>query len=159
MRSEGEEILLPSLQVRSIIAESRSPEVGQPSDRFALNLRVEFTAWGYIEGDINHVAAMALDAALPTGYQQQPDTLQVKMLQDAVFEAGRASWRMRAQRTVQSQWNQTALIQSLRGVDPDNAPAIIEQFVELRSPAIVNLKPNWWFRMPYLPYQFLIQVN
>jgi hypothetical protein len=61
------ELIIPeSLSVGEILEETFSVKEGQPADRLALALNMEFTLWVISEADLKTAANSAMDATLPS---------------------------------------------------------------------------------------------
>ncbi len=155
---EGQQILPGTLALSEVQYENQSPPVGLPGDQLTLTLRVEYSAWAVRYTDVEQAAQLALDASLPSGFRARPNSLQwTTLTQPTLSTDGLLHWTLRAERQLQADYSEDAVIANVLARSPRQAAAWVNTNISLNAPAIVALWPPRWPWMPALPFR--IQVD
>jgi hypothetical protein len=154
-----DDVLLPSTLILSqVVEESFEPAEVQPADWLHLNLRLEFQVLAASGEDLRTLAAGALDADLPDGYQPVPNTLKLESRSHPVEgKDGSVRWRLRAERDIRAQLADAQAVLLARGQPPSLAKQRLADQLRLASPPRISLSPSWWPWLPWAPFR--IEVN
>ena len=151
------QILLPgTLQLTAVIEETRLPEAGQPGDQLQLVLRAEFQAMTALEADIEALAKAVLDVNLTADYQPVPASLDYSLVgisETGPDSAGNARWELRGERTLAPTWSTVDLAQAVRGRSLSQAVDILQTRLPLEEMPEIYIFPEWWPRLPFLPFR------
>jgi hypothetical protein len=141
-----------------VVEETFDPAEAQPADWLYLNLRLEFQGMAASGEDLRMLAAGALDASLPEGFQAVPDSLKLENLsQPLEGKDGSVGWRLRGERDIRAQLADAQAVLLARGQPPERAELRLADQLPLASPPYITLSPSWW---PWLPWvSFRIEVK
>ncbi|NMC52066.1 MAG: hypothetical protein GYA48_00320 [Chloroflexi bacterium] len=154
----GELIIPESLSVGDPIEETFSVEEGEPADRLALALNMEFTLWVISEADMKTAANSAMDATLPAGYQVLQDSLSVHMIDAPEMQNQRAVWTVRAERSLQPRIEPADVYRVAVGKPAQEAVLRLADLPGVEA-VDVQTKPGWWPVVSYLPQRISIEVK
>jgi len=153
----GQRLLSETIRVVEEVAEERQPAVGQPADRLQLTLRVAYEGWVVEERDMQVVAQAALDANLPPGFRPVDGTLTTQFAQEPALDAnGVPRWTLVAARALEASWSAEEAANRIRGVSPQEAAAVLQSAFRLERAPRVILFPEWWIRLPFLPFRITV---
>ncbi|MBU0510834.1 MAG: baseplate J/gp47 family protein [Chloroflexi bacterium] len=142
----------PSLS--QVLEETYAPVETQPADQLNLTLRMEFQALMAAGTDLRTLGQAALEANLPADFAPLPDTLVISPKSSPILENGeQANWQMRAQWEVGAQINATKAINLILWLKPEDAIDQLGNNLPLAIPAEITLTPDWWPRLPVLPFR------
>jgi hypothetical protein len=150
-------LLPPSLQLEEIDYEAQQPAAGEPGDQFKLTIRATFTAWYLRDDDIQSAAEMGLNASAPKDYMPIPGTTRIRLLGEPYSQGSRIGYQVEAVRQLKAIWSRDEVIRLVRGQDLMSAGKIIQAHYPLKFPPVFRIAPEWWPRLPYLPFR--IKVN
>lgn len=153
----GQRLLFETIRILEEVAEERQPEIGQPADQLQLTLRVSFEGWAVAERDVQVVAQSAMDANLTPGFHPLDGTLRADFQQEpALDEDGIPRWTLQAERTLEADWSADQAAQMIRGLTPSEAAERLQTAFRLANPPRVTLNPQWWIRLPFLPFRITV---
>jgi hypothetical protein len=150
-----------TLSLASTLEETYSPapvdgEFTQPATQLTLTLRLEFQVLVVANQDLGDVSQLILDANLPKGYQPLNATLVFEHLGSPVVdEQATARWRMVTSRKLQAIIDEQQALSLARGLTPAQAQATIREGLLIEE-AKIQLTPEWWPRLPWLPFRIQI---
>jgi hypothetical protein len=152
------DLLIPgSLKLIKILDESYQPADILPSDQLVLSQRLEYQAQYVDAATLDSLAQTVFDANLPAGYSVLPDTLQLEVLtQPAADKSGVVRWSIHAVRQVQAQIPEAEAVQLTLGSKPVQAISRLQQSLPLEQPPRIELQPDWWPRLPFLPFRISV---
>ncbi len=150
-------LLLPSTfrQVK-ILAESASPAPGQPGAKLTLTLKVEYACAYLAESDLEALAALVLDAALPAGSVPAPGTLQLKSVSELAPAQESIHWQMQAERQVRQAITPEQIIPLVTGKTAQQAEILLVKTFGLKETPEISILPIWWPWLPFLPMQITV---
>jgi hypothetical protein len=153
----GQRLLFETIRLVEEVAEERQPEIGQPADQLQLTLRVAFEGWTVEERDVQVVAQAALNANLTPGFHPVDETLRADFEQEpALDKNGVPRWTLHATRTLEADWSAEQAAQMIRGLTPPEAVERLQSAFRLAGPPRIMLIPQWWFRLPFLPFRITV---
>jgi hypothetical protein len=158
LKIEPGDIPLSSYPInQEVLEESYYPEAGEPADYLDLNLRTEFQFPYASEADLHHLGRIVLDRLITDDFTPQPETLKVTQLtQPFGIESGKAIWKMQASWQMGANLNYTDSIALILGLAPDQALEILKENSNIESDPEIILTPDWWPRLPMLPFRIKI---
>src|SRR3972149_5284255 len=129
-------------------------ELGQPSDRIRLSLKVVFSSLAVSRTDLTAVATAALDANLANGQTPLANSLSITQ-KDVwmVIPGQRLTLDLQAARSTTPILNTTALFAEIRGLKPVDAGRLIQNQMNLDQLPTIRTSPAWWPRLPLLPFR------
>ena len=153
-----DDILIPSsLQMVEVIEEQYQPAENLPADHLELNLQIEYQALSISGQDLNQLAQMVLDSSLPADYKTIDDLVTLEHnSQPQLDENKDLKWRLLAQREIQAILKEPQTIQLVLGQTPTGAQMLLSNNLPIEAPAVIKLSPDWWPRLPILPFRILV---
>jgi len=150
-------LIIPSLRLLEVIEEKYQPEQNQPADRLNLNLQLKFSAQVAYAQDLKQLAEASLAASMPPGYSPISNSMDFENLETPdIMEDGTASWEIRATQEIEATIMEDFAIQRIIGLKPEDAQqTLMQNFVLSETPQII-LYPDWWRRLPILPFNIMI---
>jgi hypothetical protein len=128
----------------------------QPAETLALTLRLEFQGLVVSNQDLEDISIRILDANLPKGYLPLPKTLEFEHLSSPVIdEQATARWRMVARRTLKATIDEQQALTLVQGLPPPQAKAALQKGLTIDK-VDIHLAPEWWPRLPLLPFRIQI---
>jgi hypothetical protein len=153
----GDLLFTGTLSITQVVEQDYLPAGDEPSPRLELSLRVEYQAYTAARADLDSLAGVLLDTNLPEGYTPLPDTLSIQVIQSPVLEAdGLPGWRMSARRSLKAVVPPDQVTNLLLGATPAEAAARLQAAYPLDAPPAIRLLPDWWPRLPLLPFRIQI---
>jgi hypothetical protein len=149
-----------TMKITQYISEERIPEVGFPADQFRLNIKAEVSAWIVLKKDVENPLKSALETDLPKKYMPVDDKVDFHVVNDSViFQNDSLWWNVVATRNIIPEINQELLIQKILGKKLETANVLIRsEFLQSEAPRI-NIYPDFWKFLPYLPFQIKLEIN
>jgi hypothetical protein len=156
----GDILFEETLSLDSILSEEYSPSPGAPTNRLSLRLRVRFVAYYAAQNDLQALAALTLDAALPPASTPRPESLTVSLASPLfVGQDGAARFEIRATRAIHPAIEPGRVIELTRGKTVGGAKNILLQAYDLDQPPQITISPSWWPFMPVLPFRINLTPN
>jgi len=152
------DILLPSsIELVQVLEADYQPVDDTPTDLLQLNLRLEFRALVIQDVDVQELGRMVLNASLLPGFRALETTFQVEKLTPPTLEENTiVSWKITASRQTQVVISESQAIQLSLGQRPEDASSILMAAMPLSGPPHITVSPEWWPRLPILPFRFTI---
>ena len=157
-RLDPGDLLIPaSLALTTTLDQTYQPAENLPGEQLVLSQRLEYQARFVDAAAIHNLAQTVFDANLPAGYSVLPDTLQLENLtQPEADQAGVVRWRIHATRQVRARIQEAEAIQISLGLKPGQAISRLQQRLPLEQPPRIELLPEWWPRLPFLPFRISV---
>lgn len=144
------EALAPeSVQVESIRFERIQPPIGEASESISVELRLLASALAFTDPKLDELARAALAEASGSERQLLADSVRIELQPGESPGAYQVS--ARAESVPQVDVN--VLAASLAGTSPEQAVTILRSEVELQGEPRIHLWPDWWPRLPFLPWR------
>jgi hypothetical protein len=156
---ERGDLIVSEPTLLEIVEETFVPAEPQPALELMLTLRAEFEVL-VVPGDaLQRMAAAALDANIPEGFVPIGDNPQIVPLSEPVLdEQGNATWELYASRDIQTQLTESQAVSMTVGVSPEEAQRRLETQLPLEA-AQIHIFPDWWPRLPILPFRINVMVE
>ena len=156
---QGDLLLPATITLTQVLGAKFDPAENQPADTLNLDLNLEFQALFVSARDLHALASGVLDANLPPGFVAIPDTLSIQQVSEPVIgEDGLAHWQIRSKRQIRADIQQSKVIGVVLGASPAQAYQRLVDTLALDASPSLRLRPNWWPRMPYLPFRVSVLV-
>lgn len=156
---KGETALPVSLQQAEILEDTREPAEGQPADRLALTRKAVISAWVVRNEDIHTAASTVLNANIPAGFHPIAGSLTLEPEGEYLRSGENVLWQVRARQRVQADWSPDQVIALVRGKIPVEAVEDLSEAVPLDAAVEIVTLPNWWPRLPFLPFRISLEVQ
>ena len=157
--ADGEILLEDSIEFIEILNESVYPEIGQIADRFSLSMKASFSAWVITEADLQKLAELSLDAALPAGYEADNSTISYLPVMEYEKAENGIVWQILAQREINKKIDDQSLADQLTGEKAENLTKIVKDYGDGFVLEEYSVSPSWWPWMPFLSWRINIEVQ
>ncbi len=145
----------------TILEKTYTPETNnQPARQLQLTLRLEVQALVAPGEDIRELATALLDAQMPENYAPLRETLVTEALTaPRLVGEAEAQWTLAARWTIQAQLSPAKAISLSLGLPPSEALQRLEAALPLASDPRIEMLPNWWPRLPFIPLRIIVSSN
>jgi hypothetical protein len=159
--SPGDLLFDKTMEVSQTLSEEYDPPAGAAGTKLTLKLRTEYAVQYAAASDLTQLAALALNASLPSGFRAEaPGDVTVKPVSDPTLdEDGSAKWTMRAERKIVQQINPNRVTQMLQGLGAWNVQSKLKKNLPLAAAPVVQLSPSWWPWMPIVPFRISVVME
>ena len=155
--SEEDILLSKALDVVEVHEETYSPGIDDPSDVLSLILRIEFSSYIVQAADIDLLGREILQANLQPDSQVIEDTYSFHNLTSPIFrDQSEATWEVVASWDTIPVIDEERLAEAVRGKETGIAADIVTTIYSLSSPPVIQLAPDWWPLMPFVPFSIHI---
>ena len=156
----GDLLISPQPRLLNTIEEIYDPADSQPASVLNLTLVQEYQAMIISGEDLRDLASAVLEANLPDGYVQVPETLQLELLDSPVIgDDGTAELELRAQQQVQARLSPSHAVNLSLGLTPSAASERLYTNLPLELSPQISMNPEWWPRLPVLPFRILVSTE
>ncbi len=152
---EGDIILNALPELSEIIETEVDPEQGSAGNTLTVSTSVQYTYYYVSEEDLVNLATEIV-AALYPGSLTLPDleSITISHVSDPVNGVDQiARWEMNISWNEFRAVNKQDVIQAVLGKKPANAEINLKNTFELKTLPDIQLIPDWWFRIPALPFR------
>ena len=137
-----------------ILSENYDLPVGAVGSQLTLTMQAEYTVRYAAASDLTELAALALNASLPSGFLAASDALVVdSSTTPELLEDGSVRWTMRAEREITQQVNVQQVAQLIQGLSVSDAQSKLDKALPLINEPKVSLTPSWWPWVPVVPFR------
>lgn len=156
---DGERLLTGTLKLEKVLEEKVQPEVGQPGDHLAIQLRVKYSAWYMLPNELESMINTVMDGGLAPGMVTVPgQPLEIEETSPVVNQNG-MEWQVNASRNIRASWKEEDVISAVSGKKPEAAIGVLSGMLQLETPAAIRMHPSWWPRIPFLPIQIHVEMK
>jgi len=154
---EGDVVFVSSFGFSKVLDETYKPAPGEPGGKLTLTMRAEFHAHYAAADDLEQLAASALDASLPVGYEPVTGSLQVSAASPFFGGAdGLTRWRMSASRMLRARIDPAQVIAIARGKTAARARGLLQETFGLETAPQISIQPFFWPWLPSLPFRIKV---
>jgi hypothetical protein len=158
--SGGDLVLSQTPQLVQTLEARYTPENDEVSETLELTLRLEYAFELVSQDDIQAFAQAVLDANLPPGFAPLAGSLQIKHAGvPEPDEEGEYQWSMTIERRIQALLDVQSIINLVLGLPVEDALQRLEQGVVSASPPRLMIAPDWWPRLPFLPFRIDVSLD
>ena len=152
-------LFIDSLTLQRTLEETYQPADFQPADFVSLNLRLEFDVLAASAADLQQLGKAVLDANLPDGFAPVENTLVFTNLTEPLLgQDSVARWKLKFERQLQAELPPARAINLSLGLPPLEAEARLAQALPLETRPLITLNPDWWPRLPVLPFRIAVSI-
>jgi hypothetical protein len=159
--STGDIVLPHSFELTRVVEKTYTPSGEYAAEHLDLTLRVEFEALVVSENDIKALVTPILDADIPYGYSQVPDSLIITHIEEPQIGSENISqWQIQAKRTIQAYISEEEVFNSTIGLTTAQASDNMASTLPVKGAPRIELIPSWWPRLPFLSFRInIITIN
>ena len=158
--TEREFLSRDAVRVVTILDETYSHDVGEPTAELTLVMRAELQGTAVDTTVASGLAFDSLGQAVPTGFTLVPDGIRFESGSVvAVDDAGRVTFSMIGEGVVAANLALNEPITAVTGQAPDVATAYLFQQLPLRAVPTVDIWPVWFDRIPYLTSRIQAEIE
>ena len=155
--SEGDVLFSSSLNVVEIENESSAPDPGLAGEKITLSKRVKYEIWYAAEEDINFLADQIITAQYrDRNFEFIPGSLSIDYERTTV---SMSEWILNIKWEERKLINSFEIIQLALGKDVNDAQDLIQESLKSTKTPEISIKPDWWFRLPILPFRIKLINN
>ncbi len=134
-----------------ILYEEISPPIGSAGERFRYQLRCEFSMWMISMDDLNQLALQTLQASMPSTYQVDENSIQIKLTTEPVLESNDIlQLSILASAQIDPVLNSEQLANSIISLEVPKAISKIEENGEWQVITNPVINPSFWKKLPFL---------
>ena len=155
----GDMLFEDTFAVSQILSEDYDPPAGAVGTTLTLTMQVEYSVLYASASDLAELAALALNASLPSGFRaaSASDAITVKPVSAPLSSANDTTrWTVRAERKIVQQINVAQVAQAIQGIGPRKAQTQLEKNFPLAGSPEINLSPSWWPWVPIVPFRISV---
>ena len=153
----GDVLFEDTFAVSQILSELYDPPAGAAGTKLTLTMQVEFSALYADASDLTELAALALNASIPSGFSAASEKLTLKpVTQPILNDDGFTRWTVRAERRIVQQVSPAQVTQMIQGIDASRAQALLDKNLPLEEAPEVHLSPSWWPWVPIVPFRISV---
>lgn len=158
--SDGDILLSPVPYLIETVEETFIPIEGSSGDTLKLTRRVRFGILFVSGKDLRTLAINTVNAqyrgseleAIQNSISVSPQNIPV------ISSDPTQKWDLEIKWIEKRIFDKTEIIQLVLGKIPTEAEDLIQEFLNLSDPPVINLQPQWWFRLPALPFRININL-
>jgi len=156
---EGEFVPPESVVVDEIISETYDRFTGEEAEVLNLDLRIRVSGTAINERDVKLLALRALEAEVGEGFELVPRSVHVQVGEVAGVEGRKVSFGLRASGLAVTKVDVDRVRAEVRGQPPEVARERLRQRLLLEEEPVVRIWPQWWRRLPWLPFRIDVVVQ
>ncbi|HEX9838690.1 MAG TPA: baseplate J/gp47 family protein [Anaerolineales bacterium] len=153
----GDVLIEDTFAVSQILAEDYDPPAGAVGTTLTLSMQVEYSVLYASASDLTELAALALNASLPSGFSPASEVITVEPVTKPLSSAnGSTRWSVRAERKIVQQVNAGQVSQMIQGYGLHTAQTQLEKSFPLAGSLKIDLSPSWWPWVPIVPFRISV---
>jgi hypothetical protein len=155
----GDVLFEETFAFSQIVSEVYDLPVGAAASQLTLTMQAEYTVLYADASDLTELAALALNASLPSGSLPASDVLTVEpATEPELLDDGSLRWRMRAEREIVQQVNAAQVTRLIMGLGVSEAQSRLEENLPLLSKPRISLTPSCWLWVPIVPFRIEVVI-
>jgi len=156
----GDVLFDKTFTLSQILSENYDPPAGTAGSQLTLTMQAEYTVQYADASDLTELAALALNASLPSGYIVVSNAVEVESFTDPVLlDDKSARWTIRAEREIIQQVNTVRITQLIQGLGSSAAQSKLEKALPVVSEPRISLIPSWWPWVPIVPFRIEVVMQ
>lgn len=150
-------LLVQTMVVSHVGREEYNPGGVEPADQLALALELDVKAQILPADEVRKLAEAVLEAKLPAGMELIGRSLMVDAPETwKTTSDGDLQGILTVHQKSMPQIHAEELAEAIRGQRINQAAQWVENDVALEDQPVFRIKPGWWQRLPFLPFQISI---
>jgi len=170
LREEGYNILLSQLAdgemlaheslVAVVLSETYDKFPGEPAEYLNLHMRALVRGTVMQREDVELLGLRMLQFEVREGFQLLAGETEVRIdeVSDVQYD-GTMAMVVTARGQSWAEIDELEIRESIKGKSADAAEEYLARHLSLASPPTVEVSPDWWARVPWLPFRITVQVN
>jgi len=155
--NSGKMLFENTIAVSQILSEEYDPPAGAAGTKLTLTMQVEYSALYVSASDLTALAALAMNASLPSGFFPASDAATIKPVTNpSLMEDGSLHWTMRAERKIVQSFDSAYLTQLVLGHGVNEAQSNLNKNLPSASSPEIKLSPSWWPWVPIVPFRISV---
>lgn len=158
----GENFIIPeqSIELKEILFEERIPEVGDPGERFTLEIKANFSAWLLDQKDLNLLSNLILDTKNNSLFTPIEGSTDFLIDEGSIeFDQQELIFDLTAVQQVYRTIDEQRITQLIIGKPSKEAVDIVENEIKLESTPQISIFPNFWKIMPLLSFRINLELS
>ena len=140
--------------VTQTLSEEYDPPAGAAGTKLTLTMQAEFSIQYASTLDLTKLAALAMNASLPSGFRAASDTVTIKPVTNPYVDGdGSLRWNMRAERMIFQSFDPAQVTQLVQGYGVKKAQSNLDENLPSGTSPEIQLSPSWWPLVPLLPFR------
>jgi hypothetical protein len=153
----GDALFEDTFAVSQILSEIYDPPPGAAGVKLTLTMRVEYSARCASASDLTELAALAMNASLPSGFSAASSAMTVEpATKPATLLDGSTRWTVRAERQIVQQIDPARVTQMILGMTSASAQTKLDENLPLASSPTITFSPSWWQWVPIVPFRVTV---
>ena len=153
----GDVLFDDTFAVSQILSEVYDPPAGAAGTKLTLTMQVEFLTLYADASDLTELAALALNASVPSGFAAASEALTLKPVTEPILnDDGFTRWAIRAERRIVQQVSSAQVTQMIQGISSRRAQSLLESSLPLEGAPQIKLSPSWWPWVPIVPFRITV---
>ena len=153
----GDILFDDTFAVSQILTEVYDPPAGAAGNKLTLTMQVEFSTLYADASDLTQLAALALNASIPSGFSAASEELTLKPVTKPILnDDGFTRWTVRAERRIVQQISYAQVTQMIQGIGSRRAQSLLEKTLPLEDAPVIKLSPSWWPWVPIVPFRISV---
>jgi hypothetical protein len=143
-----------TMKVSQILSEVYDPPAGVVGSKLTLTMQIENSVLYASASDLTKLAALALNASIPSGFRATSDALTIKSETTPTISAdGSARWKINVQRKIVQFIDPAQVTHLIQGSSVGSARSRLKKNLPLASAPQIRLSPSWWPWVPIVPFR------
>jgi hypothetical protein len=156
---EEQETLARESLVAVILSETYDRFPGEAAEYLNLHMRVLVRGTVIDRADIELLGLRMLQLEVREGFQLLPGETEVQIgeISDVQYD-GTMVMDVIARGSSWAEIDELQIRESIRGMSAEGAQEYLARHLSLAAPPVVELSPDWWKRVPWLPFRIAVEV-
>jgi hypothetical protein len=154
-----EEMLPPESLVAIVLSETYDKFPGEVGDYLNLHMRALVRGTVLDRADVELLGLRLLQIEVREGFQLLSGETEVRVdeVTDLQYD-GTLTVNLTAQGSSWAVIDELGIREEVRGKSPDAAQEYLKRHLSLASEPTVEIQPQWWGRLPWLPFRIAVEV-
>jgi hypothetical protein len=153
----GDMLFDETLTVSQILLEEYDPPAGAAGTKLTLTMQVEYSVNYASASDLTELAALALNASLPSGFSPESEAVTIKpATKPSIRTDGSAHWMMNVERKIVQILDPARVTHLIQGYGSSSAQIRLKVNLPLASSPQISMSPSWWPWVPIVPFRISV---
>ena len=152
-------LLLDTLEITKITAETFDPPAGQPGKQLTLKMKVEFSARYVSDDAMKELSLATLNAAGENGFVSTTEPAYEVITEPSTDNSGISHFELMVTRTLLREVDVMKVFSLVRGQKPDLIKDELSSAFALRQSPEISLTPSWWPWLPLIPFNISVEMR
>lgn len=149
-----------SVKFEEITKSEMSPEIGNPAERFTLNMKTSFSALLVSKEDIMMFLNMALNSDLDQNYLPVQGTIEYVINEDSIkLDDEKIEFEVSSTQVYIPKIDNQQIIQKIVGLQKEQAVEVLKNEIKIDNEPQVSIIPSFWNHLPFLPFRINLVID